>query len=133
MDRELGSIIKHGFSVLYIIAQRLVSKSLSDGYLVGSRGSVGSSIAAYLSGITEVNSLPPHYRCPKCKYSDFENPTGAGCGADMPDKLCPVCGEKLDKDGFDIPLNIQKSSSAPTMCSVPEPLVRWLRKPRSVM
>ena len=89
-------------------AQKLVQNSLEHGYLVGSRGSVGSSMVAYMSGITEVNSLPPHYRCPKCKFTDFENvfmPNGDkyGCGADMPDRTCPVCGAKLAKDGFDIP------------------------------
>ena len=103
LDTELKTILEHEYDVIYMSAQKLVQNSLEHGYLVGSRGSVGSSLAAYMSGITEVNSLPPHYRCPKCHYTDFENPTGAGCGADMPDKVCPVCGEKLDKDGFDIP------------------------------
>ncbi len=103
VDTELNTILDHEYDVIYMSAQKLVQNSLEHGYLVGSRGSVGSSIAAYMSGITEVNSLPPHYRCPKCHYSDFSNPTGAGCGADMPDATCPVCGEKLDKDGFDIP------------------------------
>lgn len=106
LERELNSIIKNGFAVMYIIAKKLVEKSNSDGYLVGSRGSVGSSFAAYTSGITEVNPLPPHYYC-TCKYVDFDSDEVkqyvgmAGC--DMPDKTCPVCGSKLKKDGFDIP------------------------------
>ncbi|MEQ8200187.1 MAG: PolC-type DNA polymerase III [Syntrophomonadaceae bacterium] len=103
ISRELDSIIGHGFSVLYLIAHKLVKKSNQDGYLVGSRGSVGSSLVAYLTGITEVNALPPHYICPDCYYCEFVTGDTMGCGADLNDKTCPECGHELAKDGFDIP------------------------------
>ncbi|MBR1812696.1 MAG: PolC-type DNA polymerase III [Lachnospiraceae bacterium] len=107
LDKELNSIISNGYAVMYVIAYKLVNKSNEDGYLVGSRGSVGSSLAATMSRITEVNPLPPHYRCKKCFYVDFDSPEvkafAGGSGCDMPDRVCPVCGEMLVKDGHDIP------------------------------
>ena len=101
LNVELGSILGK-YDVVYMSAQKLVQRSLECGYLVGSRGSVGSSLVAYMAGITEVNALPPHYRCPKCRNVEF-HAGEYGCGADMPDKMCPVCGTKYAKDGFDIP------------------------------
>lgn len=107
LERELNSIISNGFAVMYIIAQKLVSKSNEDGYMVGSRGSVGSSLAATMSGITEVNPLPAHYYCEKCHYSEFDSEIireyQGLCGCDLPDKDCPICGNKLNKEGFNIP------------------------------
>ena len=103
VEHEMNTILGRHFDVIYMSAQKLVADSNAHGYLVGSRGSVGSSLVAFLSGITEVNSLPAHYLCPKCYHTDFESGKGYGCGADMPDKLCPHCGIEMKKEGFDIP------------------------------
>ncbi len=107
LEKELDSIINNEYSVMYVFAQMLVKKSNEDGYMVGSRGSVGSSFVATMMDITEVNPLPPHYRCPKCKYSEFDSEeirkNAGNTGIDLPDKVCPKCGAKLEKDGIDIP------------------------------
>jgi DNA polymerase-3 subunit alpha (Gram-positive type) len=103
IKKEIAVIEKYNYSVLYYLAQKVVHKAHEDGYLVGSRGSVGSSLAATFLGITEVNPLPPHYVCPNCKNTEFADSKRYGVGADLPDKKCPECGEEYDKDGFDIP------------------------------
>ena len=103
VETELHDILSRHYDVIYMTAQKLVKDSNDHGYLVGSRGSVGSSLVAYFSGITEVNSLPPHYLCPRCRLADFEAGKGYGCGADMPDRDCPDCGVRMRKEGFDIP------------------------------
>ena len=103
VETELHDIISCHYDVIYMSAQKLVQNSLEHGYLVGSRGSVGSSIVAYMSGITEVNSFPPHYRCPNCKHTILDVPKEFNCGADLPDMDCPECGARLEKDGFNIP------------------------------
>ena len=106
LEKELKSIIGYGYATLYSIANKLVSKSLRDGYVVGSRGSVGSSLVACMCGITEVNALPPHYRCPVCHRGYFDTPKGYTIGVDLPDKPCPACGRLMEKDGFDIPFEV---------------------------
>jgi len=106
LEKELGSIVGYGYATLYSIANKLVQKSLRDGYLVGSRGSVGSSFVACMSGITEVNALPPHYRCANCRKGYFDIPKGYTVGVDLPDRACPVCGKPLRKEGFDIPFEV---------------------------
>lgn len=103
VEEELGNICSRGYDVIYMSAVKLVAKSNAAGYLVGSRGSVGSSIIAYMSGITEVNALPSHYRCPSCRHVDFQSGADYACGVDMPDKDCPVCGARYEKDGYNIP------------------------------
>ncbi|NLG25969.1 MAG: PolC-type DNA polymerase III, partial [Clostridiales bacterium] len=106
LNKELGAICGYGFSTLYDIAVKLTAKSRADGYIVGSRGSVGSSLVAYMTGITEVNSLPPHYACPKCLNSEFDVPPGYACGPDLPAKTCPKCGANMGREGYNIPFEV---------------------------
>ena len=119
LNKELKSIIGYGYATLYSIANKLVTKSMSDGYLVGSRGSVGSSLVATMCNITEVNPLPPHYRCAHCHKADFDVPQGYTVGIDLPDKDCHVCGQKLIKDGYDIPLTkaVSENVNVPVIAS----------------
>ena len=117
VETELGDIINCHYDVIYMSAQKLVQNSLEHGYLVGSRGSVGSSLVAFMSGITEVNSLPPHYRCPKCKYCTFDVPDGINCGADLPDDVCPQCGAKLERTAS-TSRSRPSSASAVTRCRI---------------
>ncbi|MGI5878399.1 MAG: PolC-type DNA polymerase III [Christensenellales bacterium] len=107
LKKELDAITRYNYSVLYLIAHKLAKKSLEDGYLVGSRGSIGSSLVGFMTGITEVNPLAPHYLCPKCRYSDFDvDVKRFACGTDLPDRVCPVCGAALEKNGYDIPFEV---------------------------
>ncbi len=117
IDMELRGIISRKYDVIYMSAQKLVRTPWSIGYLVGSRGSVGSSLVAFMSGITEVNSLPPHYRCPKCKHADFDAGAGYGCGADMPDKICPSAARPMSRTASTSPLR-RSWATAATRCRI---------------